>query len=62
MAFIKNCENKVGKWTVTTKEHRSLGGTFEIGSRVKIIGFDSLRGYSIEDKHGNKITEIGWVI
>lgn len=62
MAFIKNNTNKVGKWFVTTKEHSALIGTFTIGSRVKIVDIDPVRGYTIEDKHGNKMTEIGWTI
>lgn len=62
MAFIKNNTNKVGKWFVTTKEHGALIGTFTVGSRVKIVDIDPIRGYTIEDKHGNRITEIGWTI
>lgn len=62
MAFIKNNTNEVGKWVVTTKEHRSFIGTFTVGSRVKIVGIDPVRGYAIEDKHGNRIIEIGWTI
>lgn len=62
MAFIKNNKNEVGKWVVTTKEHSSLIGTFTVGSRVKIVDIDSIRGYAIEDKHGNRLIEIGWTI
>jgi hypothetical protein len=62
MAFIKNNTNKIGKWVVTTKKHSSLNGTFTVGSRVKIIDVDPLRGYSIEDKYGNRIIEVGWMI
>ena len=32
------------------------------GSKVKIIGIDPVRGYAIEDEHGNKMYEIGWEI
>lgn len=62
MAFIKKNTNKIGKWVVTIKEHKALNGTFTVGSRVKIVDIDPIRGYSIEDEHGNKIIEIGWVI
>lgn len=63
MAFIKNnTKNEVGKWVITTQEHSSLSGTFTKGSLVRIIDVDSIRGYAIEDKHGNKIVEIGWII
>lgn len=62
MAFIKNNTNKVGKWVVTTKEHSSLSGTFTVGSRVKIVNIDPIRGYAIEDKYGNRLIEIGWII
>ena len=31
-------------------------------SKVKIIGIDPVRGYAIEDEHGNKMYEIGWEI
>jgi len=62
MAFIKNNTNKVGKWVATTKEHSALIGTFTVGSRVKIVDIDPIRGYTIEDKHGNRLVEIGWTI
>lgn len=62
MAFIKNNKNVIGKWVVTTKEHSSLIGTFTVGSRVKIVSIDPMRGYTIEDKRGNRMVEIGWTI
>lgn len=62
MAFIKNNTNKVGEWIITTREHSALIGTFTVGSRVKIVDIDPTRGYTIEDKHGNRIREIGWII
>ena len=62
MAFIKNNTNEIGKWVVTKKEHSSMTGTFTKGSRVKIVDIDPMRGYAIEDKHGNRMCEIGWVI
>jgi len=39
-----------------------MSGTFTIGSKVKIIDIDPIRGYSIEDNEGNKMYEIGWII
>ncbi len=62
MAFIKNNTNEIGKWVVTTKEHSALSGTFTVGSHVKIVDIDPIRGYAIEDKYGNRIDEIGWII
>lgn len=62
MAFIKNNTNEIGKWVITTKKHSSFVGTFSVGSRVKIIGIDPIRGYSIEDDEGNRMYEIGWEI
>ena len=63
MAYIKASSSyEIGKWVVTKKKHTSLGGTFAKGSKVKITGCDPIRGYSIEDKKGNKIIEIGWVV
>lgn len=63
MAFIRNnSENEIGMWVTTTCEHSAMCGTFTKGSRVKIIAVDTIRGYAIEDKHGNKMVEIGWVI
>lgn len=62
MAFIKNNTNEVGKWVVTTKEHSSLSGTFTVGSLVKIVDIDPVRGYTIEDRYGNKVIEIGFII
>ena len=32
------------------------------GSRVKITDIDPMRGYSIVDEEGNRISEIGWII
>lgn len=62
MAFIKNNTSEVGKWVVTTKEHSSLSGTFTVGSLVKIVDIDPVRGYTIEDRYGNRIIEIGFTI
>ena len=62
MAFIKNNTNKIGKWVITTKEHRALIGTFTVGSYVKIVDINPARGYSIEDKNDNRLVEIGWII
>ena len=62
MSFIKNNTKAIGKWEITTKECSSLVGTFSVGSRVKIIDIDPIRGYAIEDKHSNRIREIGWIV
>ncbi len=62
MAFIKNNTNEIGKWVVTTKEHSSCSGTFTVGSRVKIVDIDPIRGYTIEDRKGNRMVEIGWIV
>ena len=63
MAFIKNnSDYEIGNWVTTIREHRSLCGTLTAGSYVKIIGVDPVRGYAIEDKEGNRLIEIGWVI
>lgn len=50
-----------GDIVYTSKEHSSLSGTFEIGTKVTVIG-RTLKGYDIEDELGNRICEIGWVI
>lgn len=62
MAFIKNNKKEIGKWVITKKEHSSSSGTFTVGSRVKIVDINPIRGYAIEDKHSNRIVEIGWTI
>ena len=62
MAFIKNETPEIGDWTKTTSSHSCLRGTMVRGTRVKIIGIDSMRGYSIEDEEGNCVLEIGWTI
>ena len=59
MAFIKNETPKICDWTITTKSHSCLRGTMVRGTRVKIIGIESMRGYSIEDEEGNCVLEIG---
>lgn len=55
-------EKKIGDWVITKRYHRSIGEIFTSGSKVKIIGIDSVRGYDIEDENGNKMYEIGWEI
>ena len=62
MAFIKNETPKIGDWVRTTRTHSCLCGTMVRGSLVKIIGIDSMRGYSIQDEEGNRVLEIGWTI
>ena len=62
MAFIKNKSNRIGDTVTTTKEHSALIGTFTVGSRVKIVDIDPIRGYAIEDNRGNRLIEIGWII
>lgn len=62
MAFIGNKNPKIGDWVITTQEHEALCGKFTVGSRVQIIDIDPIRGYAIQDKHGNTIIEIGWTI
>ena len=52
----------IGDWTETTEKHESLSGTFTVGSKVKIIDIDPMRGYSIEDEAGNRMIEIGWIV
>lgn len=63
MAYIKITNgNKIGDWVITRKRHESLSGIFTVGSKVKIIGIDPVRGYAIEDEDGNKMLEIGWIV
>jgi len=37
-------------------------GKFTAGSGVQIVDINPMRGYAIQDKHGNRIIEIGWTI
>ena len=62
MAYIVAKKNEIGDWVITMKRHESMAGTFTMGSKVKIIGIDPIRGYAIEDKRGNKMYGIGWEI
>lgn len=63
MAFIPaNKGRQIGDWVITTKEHSAMCGKFAAGSRVQIIEINPIRGYGIQDKHGNRIIEIGWTI
>lgn len=62
MAYIKNSTNEIGSLVTTTREHSSLIGKFTKGSIVKITNIDPVRGYTIEDESGNKVSEIGWTI
>jgi len=62
MAFISSPGPKIGDWVITTQRHEALCGCFTVGSKVKIIGIDPVRGYAIENEEGHRIIEIGWVI
>jgi len=61
MAFKPVTTIYKGDVVITEKEHSSCSGTFEIGTKVTVIGRTE-RGYDIEDEFGNKMYEIGWVI
>lgn len=62
MAYIKyKKQYEVGDRVKTTLIHESLGGYFEVGTEVTIIGI-SERGYDIKDDEGNCVMEIGWII
>ena len=50
------------KWVITKKEHSSFVNTFPVGTKVKIIGCDDIRGYDIQAEDGRKICEIGWEV
>ena len=62
MGYIKNSTNDIGDVVTTAREHSSLLGKFTKGSHVKIVDIDPVRGYTIEDENGNRISEIGWII
>ena len=62
MYIKKESRFNIGDWTETMIEHESLFGTFTVGSKVKIIDIDPMRGYSIEDEAGNRMIEIGWIV
>ena len=56
MAFIKK-ESVIGRRIILDSPVEVLCGTFEAGTEVNIIGYES-RGYSIMDDDGNIATEI----
>jgi hypothetical protein len=62
MAFIRYEDKKLYDWCKTTIVHESFSGYFEIGTEVQIMHIDPIRGYTIQDKEENQITEIGWII
>ncbi len=63
MGYIKNSSIiEIDTVVKTTREHSSLLGKFTKGSHVKIVDIDPVRGYTIEDEHGNRVSEIGWII
>ena len=62
MYIKENCQFNIGDWIETTVEHNSLCGTFTVGTKVKIIDIDPMRGQSIEDETGNRMLEIGWTV
>ena len=58
--YISTSSFKVGDKVRNTRILKSLGGHFEINTPLTIIDVDSMRGYSVADEFGNKITECGW--
>lgn len=63
MGYIKNSSIiEIDTVVKTTREHSSFLGKFTKGSIVKIIDIDPVRGYTIGDEHGNRVSEIGWII
>lgn len=59
MSYVEH-KSLIGFEVILTEVKQSLKGYFEKGSTVKIIDCDSKRGYTFEDKEGNKITENGF--
>ena len=59
MYIKENRQFNIGDWIETTVAHNSLCGIFTVGTKVKIIDIDPMRGYSIEDETGNRMLEIG---
>lgn len=62
MAFVEYHKNNIGDTVKTSLVHENFLGYFEVGTEVKIVDADPFRGYTIEDEHGHRISEIGWVI
>lgn len=58
---LKKNSIEIGDIVQTTVIHENFAGYFEIGTAVKVINIGP-RGYDIQDKDGNRITEIGWTI
>ena len=60
MAYVENKNGfQVGDWATTTRQITCLKGSFEEGTRVKVVGVSD-RGYDLEDEIGNRITETGF--
>lgn len=62
MSYIRHKSPEIGDVIKTTIIHESMSGYFEIGTEVTIIEIDPARGYGIQDKEGNRMVEIGWII
>lgn len=64
MAFAKDtdavCRFEVGEWAVTARKVTCSIGYFEKGTRVRVIGRNSLRGYDLEDEDGSRIYDTGF--
>ena len=58
--YISTSSFKVGDKVRNTRILKSLGGRCKINKTLTIIDVDSMRGYSVADEFGNKITECGW--
>lgn len=62
--YIKNKSprDRIGEWVTTKRTHADKKGIFTAWTRVKIIGFDPLWGYSIRDLWFHKMYGIGFEI
>lgn len=58
--FIKTGTPKIGETVQLTEIKESFFGYFEVGTVVRIVDYDPLRGYSFQDGEGNKVIEAGF--
>jgi len=60
MSKLKGTSRK--KWVLTTQEHSCLARTWPVGTEVHVYATDPIRGFSLENRKGEHIDEVGWTI
>ncbi len=50
----------IGSKVRNVRRLESCAGSFQIGTLLKVVGYDEYRGFSVEDDFGNRMLECGF--